>query len=262
MANKKHGNRYHQRQKELYGNWRVLAPDGEVLFLALEKRVNWYLSRNLAEKINGNTIRLTFEPKSRSNSSDPYIITEKLNKCVVCGTEELNVLTKHHIVPIEYRRLFPDVIKSRNCHDVVPICRNCHDVYEEVYASVMRQSLAEKYNAPICKGPIYNEILKSVSIAKLILGHLDVLPKQRFEQLCIDFSSFSNETPTLDNMYNYIEKWKDYKPLSHAEIVMNKVIECNELFDFVKNWRSDFINTMKPQYMPIHWSIERELKDV
>lgn len=246
-------------KKELYGNWKVLAPDGEVLFLALEKRVNWYLSRNLAERVDDNTIRLLFEPKSRSNSSDPYIITEKLNKCVVCGTEDLEVLTKHHIVPIEYRRLFPEEIKSRNCHDVVAICRSCHDIYEEIYASAMRQKLSIEYDAPIYKGPIYNEILRSLSIAKLVLEHKDVLPKQRFEQLCDAFGSISKEQPTLDNMIKYIATWKDYKPLTHSEIVMNKVIENNELFEFVKSWRIDFINSMKPQYMPIHWSVDRDL---
>lgn len=247
-------------KNELYGNWRVLAPDGELLFLALEKRINWYLSRNLAEKVDENTIRLTFEPKSRTNSKDLYIVTEKLNKCVVCGSEELETLTKHHIVPLEYRKLFPEKLKSRNSHDIVAICRDCHDIYEEEHATNLRYELAQRYNAPIYKGPIYNDILRSVSIGNVIICHQDGLPKDRFDILIGKFSDLTKIIkPTIEDISNYIDKYKDYRPLTHAEIVMNKVNENNELFEFIKMWRQNFIEVMNPQYMPIHWSVDRKI---
>lgn len=244
-------------KNNLYGTWRVLAPDGELLFLALEKRVNWYLSRNLAEKINDNTIRLTFEPKSRSNSKDNYIITEKLNKCVVCGDETLLKLTKHHIVPAEYRKLFPEILKSRNCHDIVVICRDCHDVYEKTHAKQLRILLEERYNSPLL---IVDDIQRSLGVAKILLSYGKFMPKERHDYLINKFSLTSKiNKPTIEQITDYISKYTDYKPILHSEIVMKQVFDNNELFEFIKMWRQNFIDTMKPKFMPKYWSIKREL---
>lgn len=80
----------------LYGNWEVQAPDGTILFLALQERADWYLERGLAVAVGDNKIRLNFEPKGKRDPNDLYSISAKSNNCVVCNDSDIIILTKHH----------------------------------------------------------------------------------------------------------------------------------------------------------------------
>ena len=68
----------------------IHAPDGELLFLAPRKKVMWYLTRNLAEKMCDDplTIRLSFEPHGRGHAGIKYYLSSHDNHCVVCGKED------------------------------------------------------------------------------------------------------------------------------------------------------------------------------
>jgi hypothetical protein len=247
-------------KNKLYGNWKILAPDGELLSIELKKRADWYLNKNLAEKVDDFTIRLNFEPKARKSSDDLYDLSFKENKCVCCGTTDLELLTKHHVVPSEYRKLFPVEIKSRNSHDIIPICRKCHDEYELTYANIKRQEIAEKYNIPLTI-KYSTDIPKCVSIGNVILKHVDDLPKTRYEELYQKFCHLSGiNNPTTFDIENYIEKNKDWSPPRHADLVMEKINTEDKLYEFVKMWRKDFIDNMKPKYMPKYWSVDRKIQ--
>jgi hypothetical protein len=39
------------RKKKIYGNYQVFSPDNVLMFRCDEKKANWYLDRDLAEKI-------------------------------------------------------------------------------------------------------------------------------------------------------------------------------------------------------------------
>jgi len=119
------------------------------MFRCLEKRANWYLKRNLATVISNDplSIKLTFTPKGKGESMD-VLKLERKNKCVVCGTEDLDVLTKHHLVPFVYRQHFPEKRKAHSSLFVVPICRDCHYQYENEHADLLKKVLSEAYSAP------------------------------------------------------------------------------------------------------------------
>lgn len=245
---------------QIYGNWKILAPDGELLFVEKKRRADWYLDRNLADIVGKCTIKLKFEPKSRRNVDDLFSLTEKENKCVCCGTEDLSVLTKHHIVPSEYRKFFPLKIKSRNSHDIVVICRDCHNKYEEIYASAKRQQISEMFNIPLNDNKPHN-IIKCVGDAKIIMKYGEYLPLTRYIMLIDRFALLSGiKTPVMNDLIDYVEKWEGWKPPSHAELVMKQVNSNDDtLFEFVKMWRKDFIDNMDPKFMPKYWSIDRDL---
>jgi hypothetical protein len=247
-------------KNKIYGNWKILAPDGELLSLDLKKRADWYLDRGLAELVDDFTIKLNFEPKSRKNREDLYSLTVKENKCVCCGTTELDVLTKHHIVPSEYRKLFPVEIKSRNSHDIVAICRECHNEYEETHANNKRQEIAIKYNIPLNRSKYDNNIIRCVGVGHVILKHGDVVPKERYDELYNNFCEMSGiKSPSISDIENYVETNKNWNPPIHAELVMKELDTHEKIQDFVKMWRKDFIDTMKPKYMPAYWSVDRDL---
>ena len=84
------------KDKKIYGNCQVLSPEGILMFRCDQKKANWYLNRDLADPINNDplVIKLKFEPKGLGNHAKPFGLTEMVNKCVNCGSEEF--LTKHH----------------------------------------------------------------------------------------------------------------------------------------------------------------------
>jgi hypothetical protein len=139
------------RNKIIYGNCRVHHPDGSLMFLCIEKRARWYLNRDLAKILSEDplSIQLTFEPNGRGAADHDekemsYHLGVKSNSCVVCGSDDLETLTRHHVVPYEYRKFFPESIKGRSSHDIVPICRKDHDEYENSYATKLKREFEKK----------------------------------------------------------------------------------------------------------------------
>jgi exonuclease 3'-5' domain-containing protein 2 len=66
------------------------------------------MTNNLGTEVCKNplTVRLNFDPAGTpSTMYDQYYLLERLNMCVVCGSENLPLYRKN-IVPQEYRRKF------------------------------------------------------------------------------------------------------------------------------------------------------------
>ena len=81
-------------------------------------------------------MRLKFEPSGRpEGKAGEYYLTVKPNICVVCGVgkaylrytpvyvqnlhEFRNFLIRKNVVPHEYRKYFPAVMKDHQSHDVL-----------------------------------------------------------------------------------------------------------------------------------------------
>jgi len=85
-------------KKAIYDNCKMLAPDGVCLSNCDKKKAEWYVERNLAKVVAEDpyTVQLNFEPSNRSRSrangeedlDDEFYVTERENKCVVCGLKE------------------------------------------------------------------------------------------------------------------------------------------------------------------------------
>ena len=89
-------------QTDPYDNCTMYGPDNEWMCACDHKKMNWYLDRNLAEKLSDNTFKLTFKPEGKGHATESaYFAEKRVNCCVICGTEA--DLTKHHIVPYCYR---------------------------------------------------------------------------------------------------------------------------------------------------------------
>ncbi|KAJ2454816.1 hypothetical protein EV183_001235 [Coemansia sp. RSA 2336] len=134
------------REKAIYSNCRVLDIDGELLFRASHKKLEWYLSRNLADRIDDSTIQLNFANKGNGRKDQPFYLQDMPNNCTVCGTT--GSLTMHHVVPHQYRTFMDESIKSRSSHDLLPTCTTCHDKYER-HAVRFKKHLAQCFGAPL-----------------------------------------------------------------------------------------------------------------
>lgn len=125
------------RQKPLYNNCFLQAPDGELLCTCDKRKAMWYdnsnfnfliqkyrilnLIRNNFISFNGRyvdksigelikedplTVRLKFEPAGRAvGETGKYYQTAKENHCVVCANTDN--YSRKNIVPREYRKNFP-----------------------------------------------------------------------------------------------------------------------------------------------------------
>ncbi|XP_037943336.1 exonuclease 3'-5' domain-containing protein 2 isoform X1 [Teleopsis dalmanni] len=254
------------RASNLYDNTQLQAPDGELLGVIDYKKAKWYIDNGLAIEIATNPYiaRLNFEPAARPvGSVGQYYKISKDNQCVVCG--KTDTFVRKNVVPREYRKHFPDVMKSHSSHDVLLLCPQCHEK-SNISDLAIRTYLANLCDAPISHN---NTAIKSFEIPKLksvksagraILNHSEKLPEARKNELLEVLKNYfscdnidedqlliaSELNTNLDN--------PDY--CQHGEKVVEKY--CNELGGLVtleKLWREHFLKTMEPRYLPELWDV-------
>ena len=114
-------------------------------FMELSQIVNVTFTGELTN-LDPYTIQLKFEPSGRPGSEDLYYLNFKDNICVVCGSDKSYM--RKNIVPHDYRKHFPSVMKNHHSHDILLMCPECH-CFSNSYDDQLRKELAAKYNAPI-----------------------------------------------------------------------------------------------------------------
>jgi hypothetical protein len=245
------------KDRKIYGNCRVLSPEGHLMFRCESKKANWYLKRDLAQIVNLDplTIKLNFEPNGLGNHNKGYGLGEMANLCVVCGSEEF--LTRHHVVPICYRKYFPIEKKSHNFHDVLSVCAVCHESYEK-FAFDFKLSLADKYNAPI-NGELINnkDFLKVRRIASCLIGETaNHIPTWRIYEMKKQIKShFSWKRVSKKRLEDIVNLEVKVYNRTHGEIVVSNLENLN---NFIVEWRKHFLQHNDCKYLPQNWSIHNE----
>ena len=275
--------------KNLNGeNWKVLNPDGHHMFTCGERKAMWYLDKDLAAHTDEkNTIMLTFVPKGYGfDENEVFGLAGREIKCVVTG--EMEGLQRHHIVPYCYRTHFPEEYKSKNHHDVVLVTYKIHEDYERK-AFDYKNHMSELYGVPTL-----NEL--NLEYTKLLSSHSSDKVKMlsKFHAIFKNYHSIPNKV-VLDNLkavsehteipynkvtsFNYIQLYKLYLLLrerheeefntfketnrlrfDHGFHIVSKLDTHEKKEEFVKMWRTHFIETMNPPYMPLGWSVEFRVK--
>ncbi|KAI8815675.1 uncharacterized protein EV422DRAFT_348519 [Fimicolochytrium jonesii] len=274
------------RQTPLYENCSVFSPEGTLMFRCSRKKIDWYLSRNLAvpmkegddEQVDPSAphaIQLTFTPRGngRNSAGEEYYLEERQNICVGCGFTD--GLTSHHIVPYQYRKFMPDSLKSHASHDVVLLCVNCHDAYE-LHAVKLKKTIAKKYNIPLeGRGHIvYHEHRKVHSAANAILHsrrtqHPDKnrIPEQRLQELHAilrDFFTFPSDHPIssadLEAALELPQYGRAPDFVEHGEVVVGCMSE-KELETFIRDWRRHFQTYARPGFLSEAWRVENPVRN-
>ena len=268
-------------------NWEVYHPNGTHMFTCGEKKATWYLNRDLAKRMMNGKIMLTFEPKGNGfEANEVFGKSIRETKCVVCGIEEN--LQRHHIVPYCYRTYFPEKYKSKNHHDVVLINCEKHSYYEQI-ATQFKDEIAVMfdvktigdfnldYTAKLREFGKPNAIL--LNMIHSIFKTYGKLPYNlKIEKLKTIADMIGVKFETVCN-YNYIQLMKLYILLKkeheaelsefkkkyriyydHGYHVIQKLDTEEKIMKFVKLWRTHFIETMNPKFMPNGWSIDFRVK--
>ena len=251
---------------KLYGNHRIFSPDGDFMFMGNNKKVNWYLKKELAivivevNDVGGKDIQLLFEPNGKGHSDDdPYYLKPKKNICVVSGCTILTELTKHHVVPYCFRKHFPLVFKDRSSHDIVLLTREVHYDYENNYATQFKNELAIEYGVET-----HEEYSASTSrsnparaTASTLLSYSKQMPIENVLELMIRFEEQTGLEAKRWVMEQYLVDSIANRPDPWGKLVVDKI---DDIQAFSERWRQHFIDSMNPQYMPNGWSITRDIE--
>ena len=243
-----------------YGNCICVDRSGKEMFRCAERKMNWYLTRGLAEKIGDNPplFKLLFDPKGPGHHGDGFFLQDRENKCVVCGS--LEELTKHHVVPYCYRRFFPKVYNRYGTYDVMMLCESDHVSYER-HSTQLKLKLADEFEAPL-NGRVPAESLekragdKVIRTAATLIKHGDKIPEPRKTELLSIIKEFLGKdvvaSEDLEQLTRIVETKIEVTP--HGQIVVSKITSID---DFNVRWRKHFYEIMSPQFLPKYWDVER-----
>ncbi|XP_013099170.1 exonuclease 3'-5' domain-containing protein 2 [Stomoxys calcitrans] len=259
--------RYTTRSKALYDNCLLEAPDGELLCTIDKRKAQWYVERNLGTEVNAEpyTVRLNFEPAGRAEGDvGKYYQTPKENQCVVCGHKEAYI--RKNVVPREYRKHFPVVMKTHTSHDVLLLCHPCHQI-SNISDMKIRHKLSSMCDAPFTQEECsikYKEVpeLKKLrSAARALLYHGDKLNEARHRELESVVLDYYKEEPkvTLELLQLSAEidtKSSNENYCNHGEKVVQMFqTKLGGLIELEKIWRVHFLQTMQPKFLPTLWDV-------
>lgn len=222
-----------------YDNYKMIHPDGTLMCFCSKKKAKWYETRGLAT-LNGYNVHLSFIP---NGYGDPSIILEgRENCCVISG--ETNFLTKHHVIPTQYRKFFSNKYKDKNSSDLVVLTRKMHDKYE-LTANVFKDKLYLDYISVDLINRFY-EISEAKSLYRTLSKHLDKIPatKQIYMQMKLEgiLERTNLSTENLEDI--------NFDPYENTnKMIVSKIGEIN----LIILWKLHFIKYGKPKHMPNWW---------
>jgi hypothetical protein len=173
---------------------------------------------------------------------------------------------RHSIVPHSYRKYFDLKYKSRSSHDIVLLCRICTEKVG-IEDGRFRSVLAYEMKIPLeGEGPTYivDPVLTKIrSKAVALSRHPEKLPTDRREELERELKEHlqKNEITAEDikSITKIEPKTKNPNHKSHEELVVEALKTHEDVETFVKRWRSHFLASMKPKFLPDHWNVDRPL---
>ncbi|XP_034935215.1 exonuclease 3'-5' domain-containing protein 2-like [Chelonus insularis] len=259
------------RKEPLYHNCYLQAPDGETLCTCDRKKAEWYINKNLGTKVNDDplTVKLNFEPSGRAfGEVGRYYTQVKVNQCVVCGASDKFI--KKNVIPREYRKYFPLVMKAHQSHDVLLLCPTCHEKSNKNDLD-MRRKLAVMCDAPLSKAILqtrndqYRKKKELISAVKA-LKFSSSIPPQRKRELEIRIAEYTSQSKAPYDLAELVQKRINNEPVtstSHRQMRPPHGLKVVQYFTnsegglvtLERMWREHFLTTMQPQYLPKLWSV-------
>ncbi|XP_060647380.1 exonuclease 3'-5' domain-containing protein 2 [Drosophila nasuta] len=255
------------QSKAFYDNCLLEAPDGELLCTIDRRKASWYLNQSLGTQISEQpfTVRLNFEPAGRAvGDVGRYYQTPKENQCVVCGRRDAYI--RKNVVPREYRKHFPVVMKSHTSHDILLLCPSCHQL-SNISDNKIRNRLAVSCDAPFKHkdGMVkYHEDrqLRSVkSAGKALLQQVDRIPAEKATQMQKTILEYFTDEDSITQELLRKAATLDCK-VENEDFCQHgkKVVDmyCDKfggLIELERIWREHFLHTMQPKYLPQLWNV-------
>lgn len=205
-----------------------------------------------------------------------YTTSVKQNICVVCG--DSHNLIRHYVVPLSYRKLFPHHFKSHQPHDIVLLCADCHMASDQAYQERMQE--LDQQHRPVDEDVrhtavshfIDDHLTKIQSYALALLRYRAQMPPERIQdyeyyllqhlqQLAQQTSQDDQATLLTTDQLEVLSRIDVRVTNEHyipgANLVVEAMASDNEqITNFILDWRRFFVEHLRPQFLPIGWSIE------
>lgn len=257
---------YMTRKTPLYDNCMLQAPDGEPLSSCNYKKVQWYVDKGLGRIVSRDdeplAVQLNFEPSNRPVLDSQYYTQNKDNLCVVCSSTRS--LVRKNVVPHEYRKYFPEIMKNHISHDILLLCLHCHQI-SNLRDAALRKTLAKECNAPIESGEVGkvrddHHLRKVRSAGRALLIARKTLPDDRAMVLEDVLKKHFNVDEVTDDIIKTASEMdtKIYNEefVAHGMKVVEHFKSTSGLVSFEMRWRQHFLDSMKPKHMPALWSVD------
>lgn len=206
------------------------------------------------------TVQLDFEPRCRATLGGGYYVDEKVSECVVCGAREH--LLKKNIVTQQYRKLFPQIMKSHTSHDMVLLCIQCQLKYTRAEAALMEE--LDKDCLPDITIPNFQGVKMAAMALLKAADRLKSDKKTMFEQILREHLGLTDGTlPLTEKQLRSaasinVAQWPRNNKVTHGSRVVKRYSSAGGpgLFELEKLWRRHFLDTMKLKYLSPKWSVE------
>lgn len=235
------GNKKNYLSFEPFDNIRMIHPDGHLMCYISKRKARWYTKNKLAENIDNTEIRLLFVPNGIGEHAD--VLKHRNQTCVVSNSSEH--LTKHHVIPTQFRVYFPMQYKSKNSSDIVIMNRAIHDEYEK-HANLLKMRLYAEFITDEISN-IKKEYFEVFKYFKTLKNYkYDVPPStQIFFEMKI--SSFLKRYDLPEDYDFFNSKVVDF-------IDENKlIVEAIGVERMILLWKYHFLKYAKPIYLGDWW---------
>ena len=256
--------------RPIYSNIRIIGPDGKFYSYCSKRRADYFITMGMGTVVCEDPLTVQFyrEPKGDRYTRDEYFSQPKENRCVVCGVEEL--LTRHHVVPYCFMQHFPDNMKDwyYYLHDVLPLCHPCHSKYE-AFAEIKKNELIET----VCGGQFYQDkdLSRAIATSKTLLRNQSI----KFGKMRKPRHKVTLPESVRQEMYDYLKEYFGKEEIANEDLLQwtqlksyikldgydswgQYVVEhTKNLKEFIRSWRQHFLESMKPQFMPEFWHVDR-----
>lgn len=225
-----------------YDNFEIYHPVTEKLMcFCSKKRARWYLRNGLANKIGEKQIKLTFIPNGHGEPEE--LLIKRNNVCVVSGSTEK--LTKHHVVPTQYRQHFPKRFKDKNSFDLVLLNRDKHDEYES-HATELKNRLFNDYVTEDIR-EIYLDWNQGRGIYNCIHGPNFVkVPEPRQVWMELKLEAIKIKRNWTDDIF----KIKEFFAVKNYNKHLVDILGPEKLMVL---WKLHFLKFANPKHLPSWW---------
>jgi len=260
------------RKSPLYHNCFLQAPDGQDLCTCDIRKAKWYISKGIGFLVSEDpyTVRLKFEPSGRPEGlAGKYYTTVNENICVVCGKVES--LLRKNIIPHEYRKYFPAVMKDHQSHDILLLCVRCHQA-SNMFDAELRRRLAERCAAPIgteadVKLRENSELRRVRSAGRALQAdrgreRIPATRRAQLEAVLLNWAGAEACEKLSEQLVDRaadcccMEENEEYVP--HSRAVVQQFLQQGGLLQLEVLWRQHFIDKMKPAHLPHLWSVNHQ----
>ena len=284
--------------KPMYDNIMMQDPQGKALSTISMKKAKWYINKELADWVvkeeeheqsensqnnkqeqQQSIIRLRFQPNNNRQNAENnpqqtllYNTAIKANRCVVCGATA-NYM-RHYVVPAAYRTLFPDDYKTHLSHDVVLTCAPCHvSAEQDVHHRRQRLEAAVRTDPVTAKPMILDRHKQRIAKeAAALLQQRHHMPAARIAACTAHVRQFwqlDDEEPLGTDLLVQTSEMSYTTPnplyIPGPVLVVQPLLDAADdddraLANFVRDWRTFFLETCQPQYLPVGWSVDSAVR--